>query len=127
MKNVKIIFATLLFLIMFSINLNAQTQENQLPKVKNMDPPQKVNNTRLQIGITPEQQKPYDAIVIKYAGKFEELKASTSTKEEKLKAFTGLQSDKNAEVKKLLTEDQYKIYLRVQEERKEKVQRRIIQ
>lgn len=60
--------------------------------------------------LTDAQVPQVDAINMKYANKAEDVKNSTKTKKEKMEAFKMDNEEKDAELKKVFTEDQYKTY-----------------
>jgi len=72
------------------------------------------------LALTEEQKKPFKDINKKYSEKMKVIKADEQgDKAERQKAAKALQTDKDAEVKALLTESQYKTYLEIKEEKKE--------
>lgn len=64
-----------------------------------------------------EEQKPtFEAITKKYAEQMKALKESEGGKLKKYRKFKSIQKSKNAEMKELLSEDQYELYLEKQKE-----------
>lgn len=119
MKNVKIFFAAMLFTMVFANNSHAQ--DNALSKEKKQELFNQYKENQARLDLTPEQQQPYRTIAKKYAQKMRDLRESAAAKPEKLETFKGIIADKNTEMKALLTAEQYKTYLDIQEERKEKM------
>ena len=119
MKKVKVIFATAIFTAM---SLNAAAQEKSdvsIEKKQEVSTQVKQNLDRL--ALTKEQQVPYRGVTKRYAQKMKELRESSLEKTQKLEALNVIISEKNAEMKTLLTAQQYKTYLQIQEERKAKM------
>jgi hypothetical protein len=73
--------------------------------------------TNLQL--TAEQEKPAQEINLKYAIKTEELRNTDEARKEKFKMLKGYNEEKDQELKKLFTEEQFKLYLVKKEEVKE--------
>ena len=73
--------------------------------------------TNLQL--TAEQEKPVQEINLKYAIKTEELRNTDEPRKEKFKKIKGYNEEKDKELKKVFTEDQFKLYLAKKEEVKE--------
>lgn len=72
------------------------------------------------LALKEEQKQPFRDINKKYSEKMKAIKADEKgDKAERQKAATALQTDKDAEVKGLLTATQYKTYLDIKEEKKE--------
>ena len=71
------------------------------------------------LALTEEQKGPYKEINKKYAEKIKVLRENPEgDKIEKLKVAKSLQIDKDAEIKALLTEQQYTTYMDIRQERK---------
>ena len=73
--------------------------------------------TNLQL--TAEQGKPVQEINLKYAIKTEELRNTDEPRKEKFKKLKGYNEEKDQELKKVFTEEQFKLYLAKKEEVKE--------
>lgn len=119
MKNIKILFAAAVFLIAFSNS--AQAQEKEVSKEKKMELFRQYKENHARLNLTPEQQQPYKAIVKKYVVKMKDIKEKTFDKQLPLDSLKVLTTKKNAEMKALLSDEQYKTYLDIQGERKERM------
>ena len=72
-----------------------------------------------------ETQKPkFEEITKKYAEQMIALKESDGSRMSKYKKLQSIHENKNAEMKSLLSKDQYKVYLEKQEERLKKMKER---
>ncbi len=118
MKNLKVVVSVAIFF--FTIAMNAQERPN-VSDEKKQEMVDKMKQNRDRIGLTAEQEAPFKEITKRYALKLQGVKGSTMTRFEKLEKFKSLQNEKNEEMKKLLTPDQYKVYIEIQEERKAKM------
>ena len=80
-----------------------------------------MKENRDRLNLTTEQEAPYKEITKRYALKLQGVKGSTMVRFEKLEKFKELQTQKNEEMKKLLSPEQFKTYIEIQEERKVKM------
>jgi hypothetical protein len=69
--------------------------------------------------LTADQENPAQEINLKYANKTEDLRNSDEPRKEKFKKLKGYNAEKDDELKKLFTEEQFKLYLAKKEEVKE--------
>ena len=122
MKNVKSTMVTFAAAFLFTAAANAQVQEEK--KLSDDQKKEIVQNVKANIeklALTDEQKAPFKEISKRYADKLKGVKDSDDSKIGKLKAVKTLREAKNAEMKTLLTEAQYKTYLEIQDERKQKM------
>lgn len=118
MKNLKI---TLFLTILFSINctlLQAQQNDKKAEMIAEM----KVAKEKLALSDT--QEITFKEVTKKYGLKMKNVKDSDASKRDKFKNIKSLRDEKNAEMKTLLSEEQYKAYLELQEERMAKMKDR---
>ncbi len=118
LKLIPMFFALFLF---SATSLVAQDAGSKLTddQKKQMLKDAKAFQDKLQLSDT---QKPtFKEITKRYAGQLKEVKNSSGGKLSKYKKLKSIISAKNAEMQKLLTKDQYTMYLEHQEENKEKI------
>ena len=118
MKNLKIIYTVALFSL--TVAMNAQDKPN-VSDEKKQEMVTKMKENRDRLNLTTEQEAPYKEITKRYALKLQGVKGSTMVRFEKLEKFKELQTQKNEEMKKLLSPEQFKTYIEIQEERKVKI------
>jgi Spy/CpxP family protein refolding chaperone len=119
MKNLKVV-AIALLLSMLAIN-SAQGQEKPaVPAEQKQEMAKQNQQNKDRLGLTKEQQVPYKEIVKRYAQLMRELKGSGLPHDAKKEKLTVLISQRDAELKALLTPEQYKTYTEIQEEKKAK-------
>lgn len=120
MKLLKLTFAAVLFTAL-SVTGHAQDRPNlprdQMQELVNY---QQENVERLKL--TPEQQEPFKEISTRYYREFRDVKKSDERVTEKFRKIKENQENKDAEVKKLLTGEQYATYLTIQQERRDRMQ-----
>ncbi len=119
MKTLKTTFAVILFFIA-SNNLIAQEEmvakeESKVEMAKNF------KLTVEKLTLTPEQQTSFKEIALKFGQKMKAIKTSDSDKKTKRQELKSLKTEKDAEIKSLLSEEQFKKYLEMQSERREKI------
>lgn len=119
MKTLKTTFAVILFFIA-SNNLIAQEEmvakeESKVEMAKNF------KLTVEKLALTPKQQTSFKEIALKFGQKMKAIKTSDSDKKTKRQELKSLKTEKDAEIKSLLSEEQFKKYLEMQSERREKI------
>ncbi|MDI1255080.1 MAG: hypothetical protein PSV16_03185 [Flavobacterium sp.] len=122
MKNVKNTMLTFAIAFLFTIAANAQVQEEK--KLSDEQKQEIIENVKVnmdRLALTEDQKAPFKEITKRYAEKLKAVKASDDSKIGKLKAAKSIIDAKNAEMKTLLTAPQYKTYLEIQDERKQKL------
>jgi hypothetical protein len=73
--------------------------------------------------LTSDQEVPAHDINLKYALQSEKLKADDGSRMEKLKKLKAIDADKDVDMKKVLTADQFKIY----QDKKKEFQKKLLQ
>lgn len=63
-----------------------------------------------QLALAPDQEAKVHAINLKYASQNEDLKASTASRRDKFRQLKSRDNDKDAELKEILTSDQFHQY-----------------
>lgn len=74
------------------------------------------------LNLTPEQKPVFEAILDKYAKMKREINKSELPLKKKQDSVDRLSGPKDAEVKKLLNDEQFKIYKEIVDERKQKLE-----
>jgi hypothetical protein len=123
MKNLKFSILIILLVVFFSATTNAQT-ENSMSEDQKEEMLQQMKISKERLALTATQEPTFREITKKYALKMKELKTSNEGKKDKFQKMKAIKNEKNAEMKTLLSDEQYKTYLTLQEERKEKMKER---
>jgi uncharacterized membrane protein len=124
MKSLKILS---LFIALFFISANTTFAQS---KTANLTYEQKEENKKnleeyaAALSLSEEQQPKFEEITKKYAEQMKALKDNSGSRLSKYKKMKSIQINKNAEMKKLLSKDQYKVYLDKQEEMQKKMKER---
>lgn len=113
----KIVLGILLLAVTGINTLQAQEKQVVSPETK-PTAVQQYQQNKDRLGLTKEQQTPYREITKRYAERLRQLKGSSLSAEEKREKMNVIFSEKEAEMKVLLTADQFKVYQQLQEERK---------
>ncbi|RZJ31474.1 MAG: hypothetical protein EOO48_01970 [Flavobacterium sp.] len=120
MKFLKFAFTALLFTTV-SMTVHAQDRPKLPPdQMQEMVNYQQENIERLKL--TTEQEEPFKEISTRYFRLNRDLKKSDIRVTEKFRKIKENQDSKDAEVKKLLTDEQYAAYLVIQQERRDRMQ-----
>ncbi len=120
MKNVKLILSAILLSSLFSVGVQAQEKAAVAPEKSQEAKSQGQQNVD-RLGLTDEQQRSFREIIKRYAEQMRDVRKSVLTKEEKLTRLNEINLNRDAEVKVLLKEEQYKTYLQLQQERRAKM------
>ena len=122
MKNLKTTFIALAAFMAFGIGAQAQVREEKT--LSNDDKKQiieqvKTNTSRLEL--TEEQKAPYREINKAYGAKLQAIRNSDVINAEKIKSVQAAKDERDAAIQKLLTAEQFKTYMQIQEERKARI------
>lgn len=121
MKSLKILS---LFFALFLISSNtafAQSQRAELTDEQKEEMAQNIEEYFTALDLTEEQETEFEAITKKYAEQMKAVRDGGGRRLQKYKKVKSIRENKNAEMKKLLTKDQYKVYLNKQEEMQKKM------
>jgi hypothetical protein len=111
MKTLKLLFP--FALLMFSFAISAQ-EKTVISEVKKEEINSQSEVSRKQLNLTNEQQLPYREIIKRYALIVRDVRKSALKPEEKKEKLKVVGIEKEAEIKALLTPEQYKIHLEVE-------------
>ena len=120
MKKAKLIFSAILFSMLFSGTTQAQekkTLSDDKSQAIKGDPQEQKDP----LGLSPTQQRAFREIIKRYAEQMRDVRKSILTKDEKKVKMNEINLGRDAEVKVLVSEEQYKTYLKLQEERRAKI------
>ena len=121
MKSLKILS---LFLVIFlnAANISfAQSEAPSLTDEQKAEMAQKMEEFYKVLNLSEEQKPEFKAITKKYAEELNAVKNSSSGKYKKYKKVKSIQKNKNSEMEALLSEEQYQVYLKQQEEMQKKM------
>lgn len=120
-KNMKTIRLFLPFtLLIFSFTVSAQ-EKSTTSEVKKETTNSLSQDSRPQLNLTYEQQTPYREIIKRYAVIAADVRKSALKPEEKKEKLKVLGLQREAEIKALLTPEQYKIHLDLEEFKKSRL------
>jgi mannitol-specific phosphotransferase system IIBC component len=108
-------FALLVALVIVSVTASAQSKmtEEQKKEAK-----ARYEAYKQKLNLNEEQSKKVEEINTAFFAGMSELKSSGASKLSKYRKYKSLQSQKDKQMKEVLTKDQYKIYLQFQQEMK---------
>ena len=112
---------TLVILLMAGPLANAQNTESKTPEERARFQTEWMNR---KLGLNETQQNQVETINLKYAQKNEPVLKSKERRITKLKKLKSIQGEKDAELKTVLSPEQYEKYQVLVEEMKEKVKER---
>ena len=116
-----------LFSIVFSFQCLAQQKLDKL--FSETTPEQRAQlltqKMKEKLALTEEQTPSIYDVNLKYAKKVESAYRSNGTKMQRLKNMKAVSNEKDGELKKLFTDDQYKNYLKYKEELKDAIKEKI--
>jgi len=121
MKSLKILT---LFFAIFLVNANtslAQSQETKLTDEQKEELAQNMEEFLEVLNLSEEQKPEFEAITKKYAEQMQAVKDGGGGKLSMYRKVKSIRKDKNSEMKKLLSKEQYEAYLEKQEEMQAKM------
>lgn len=119
MRKVSFCFASVFFLFLTETSMKAQAplaSSNQQGSEQLTKQEQPADRLQLR----KDQQVPYREIIKRYAFLVKDVRKSVLSKEEKVKKLNELELAREAEIKTVLSEDQFTEYLKMKEENRTK-------
>lgn len=117
MKKNRRVFISLI--VSLSLFVNSYSQEKEIPPAA--DRAAKLTEwMKTNLQLTAEQVAPVQEINLKYANKMDDLRKRSQGRRAKMQTLKSDNKAKDAELKKILTADQFKTYLAKKEEIKKK-------
>jgi len=116
MKRITTFFALVLALTIFNATAHAQSRMTDAQKEEMK---KKYAAYREKLNLSPEQSTKVEKINTAFFEGLSEIKNSNERKLSKYKKFKSLQSTRDAQMKDVLTPDQYKLFKEFQEEMQE--------
>ncbi len=114
MRN-KLVIISLVLLSLTASNMNGQ--QRQRPSAKDMAKRQTEMMVK-SLNLDEEQEKTVEAINLKYADKFQKIREEAAGDREKMRTLrSNLVNNKNKELEKVLSEEQFERYKELEEER----------
>jgi len=124
MKALKIL-SMLFAVFLFGANTTfAQSRVASLSEQQKEEVKKNVEAYAAAINLTEEQQSKFEEITAKYVKQVIAVIDSGGRPMSKFKKVKSIRKNKNAEMKRLLSKDQYKVYLEKQEEMQKKMRER---
>jgi len=124
MKSLKILS---LFFALFLIGINtncAQSRATNLTEEQKEEIKKNLEEYAAALHLSEEQKPQFEEITKKYAEQMKAVKDSGGRRMSKFKKVKSIRKNKDAEMKSLLSKDQYKVYLEKQEEMQKKMRER---
>ncbi len=116
-----------LFFALFLIGTNITCAQSKTAKLTEEQKEEVTNNLEeyaVALDLSEDQRPKFEEITIKYAEQMIAVKNGGGRKLQKYKKVKSIRENKDAEMKILLSKDQYKVYLEKQEEMKKKIKER---
>lgn len=123
MKNLKFTLAVIIGLAISSNSIQAQTKP-AMPEDRKAEMANQLKLDNEKLALSKVQEASYMEISKKYGEKLKALRGNEEERKAKMKEVKDLRDQKDAEMKVLLSEDQFKKYKEIQEQRKEKMKGR---
>lgn len=124
MKSLKILS---LFFVFFLLGANtgfAQSKATTLTDEQKEELAKSMEEYFAALNLSEEQKPEFEAITRKYAEQMKAVKDGGGGKLQMLKKVKSIQKNKNSEMEKLLSKDQYEVYLEKQEEMQKRMRER---
>ncbi len=123
MKKLKITIATVLLSMIGNLTI---AQESSKMNVENkVEMAKQFKFAKEKLALSPEQETKFKEISLKYSEKFKSIKNSDKDKSVNRKEMKQLKSEKDSEMKAFLSESQFITYIKLQEERKDRIKEKM--
>ena len=116
-----------MFFALFLIGINtsyAQSKTDNLTDEQKEKVKKNLEEYAAALNLSEDQKPKFEAITKKYAEQMKAVKDGGGRKLQKYKKVKSIRKNKDAEMKALLSKDQYNVYLEKQEEMKTKMKQR---
>lgn len=116
-----------LFFALFLTGTNttfAQSRANDLSEEQKEEIKKNLEEYAAALDLSEDQRPKFEEITKRYAKQMKAVKDSGGRRMSKFKKVKSIRKNKDAEMKTLLSKDQYKVYLEKQEEMKDKMKQR---
>lgn len=110
-----------IFAILFFASISISFAQSQMTEEQKKEMQAVAEQYIGKLNLTDEQKEEFQAMNIKYAEKMLALKEGGGSKMSKMKKAKGIRSEKEAEVKKMLSDEQYATYQSFQKEMSDKM------
>lgn len=117
MKNLKLVAAMALFFGLSTVSVSAQEKDKKAQKME------QVKIAKEKLALTPDQEAKFMEVNKKYGSRMKAV--NQEARKERIKNLKTIKSERDAEMKSILSESQYKSYLELQEQRKAKIKERM--
>ena len=124
MKSLKILS---LYFALFLLGANTGFAQSQATTLSDEQKEELAKNMEAYfeaLNLSEEQKPEFEAITRKYAEQMKAVKDGGGAKLQKYKKVKSIQKNKNSEMEKLLSKDQYEVYLEKQEEMQKRMKER---
>ncbi len=120
MKIISSISTVVIMTLVSTFSVQAQEKKTE-EKINNQEVTSKPQENKDRLGLTYAQQTPYREIIKRYAEEMREVRKSVLSRDEKIEKLKLIDLKREAEIKSLLTVEQFKIYIELKEEKKSKM------
>ena len=124
MKSLKILSLLFALFLIGTVTTQAQNKRAELTKEQKEELAKNMEDFFALLNLTEEQKPEFEAVTKKYAEQMKAVKDGGGRRYQKYKKVKSIWESKNKEMKKLLSEEQYVVYLDKQEEMQEKIKER---
>lgn len=121
-NNYRLMALTAVFIFLSVTSLMAQTNAQNATPEKIAEVQTKMLSDTLMLDSAKNEQ--LYQLNLKYANKLQDLK-SINDRKKKIKEFRAMNNDKDKEMKDLLSDEQYKVYLGLKQEMQDKMKQRM--
>ncbi|MGB1295593.1 MAG: hypothetical protein ACPG6V_08935 [Flavobacteriales bacterium] len=118
MKTLKLVLSISL---MFILSINVLAQEKELSAEQKTKMEAQLNEYFSKLDLTEDQKPKFEEITKRYGQEMMDLKSGSQSRMEKYKAYKAVKSNKDKEMKALLSEKQYDVYTQAQKDMKKKM------
>ena len=124
MKTIKIFLSAVLISLMATNSAYGQSSTDSFSEEQKEEFAANMEEFLMALDLTDEQEPQFREISRRYADQMKEVRDGGGSKMQKFKKLKTIRKNKNAEMRELLSDDQYQVYLQKQEENQQKMKQR---
>jgi len=125
MKSLKVLSVIFALFLIGTNTTFAQSRANDLSEEQKEGIKKNLEEYASALDLSEDQRPKFEEITKRYAKQMIAVKDSGGRRMSKYKKVKSIRKNKDAEMKKLLSKDQYKVYLKKQEEMRKKIKGRL--
>ena len=124
MKTIKIFLSAVVITLLATWPANGQSSTDSFSEEQKEEFAANMEEFLMALDLTDEQEPQFREISRRYADQMKEVRDGGGSKMQKFKKLKTIRKNKNAEMREILNDEQYQVYLQKQEENQQRMKER---